>query len=356
MRAGTGRVVGNAGVSIGPRRPRSEMAGSNVVVTDHKAPLATLVGRLDRDQLAEIMLAEFRDEIPGYARLPDSVMRGPIWEVIRQNVDLCLDWVAGGDEPPATHFDEFCASAKRRAAEGMPLEDLLRAYRIGGTAAWRVLVAEATEDERDSLPRAAELVMTYLDHASGIVATAYLEEREGHVSEQERALRALLDAMLGGEVLDAGHIRTAEELGLPVGGDLAAFAVAIPGKGARAHARAATSLRGTGALALTEGNRVVGLTRPRRGRAAALPAGAVTVVDAKVPREELEASMADVRLGIDIALRTGRTGVVPLRTMTLDLLLGHAPRVATDLRRRVLGPLGPDDGRSRGDLLRTVAT
>jgi hypothetical protein len=37
----------------------------------------------------------------------------------------------------------------------MPLEDLLRAYRIGATAAWPVLVAQATADERDSLTHAA---------------------------------------------------------------------------------------------------------------------------------------------------------------------------------------------------------
>src|SRR3954469_3267885 len=54
--AQTGRAVGNAVGPIGPARRGIEMAGSNVVVTDHKAPLATLVGRIDRDQLAEIML------------------------------------------------------------------------------------------------------------------------------------------------------------------------------------------------------------------------------------------------------------------------------------------------------------
>jgi hypothetical protein len=80
----------------------------------------------------------------------------------------------------------------------MPLEDVLRAYRIGATAAWRVLVAEAKADERDALPRAAELDLSYLDQVSGTVAGAYLEKRQHLVSEQERGLRALLDARLDG--------------------------------------------------------------------------------------------------------------------------------------------------------------
>jgi DNA-binding PucR family transcriptional regulator len=115
-------------------------------------------------------------------------------------------------------------------------------------------------------------------------------------------------------------------------------------------------LRATGALALTEGDRIVGLASPRIPLATRLPAGAVAVVDPEVARDELAESLADVRLGMDIALRARRTGVVELRSIALDLLLARAPRVAADLRRRVLEPLGPIDGNTRGDLLRTVAT
>lgn len=319
-------------------------------------PLAALVGRIDRDGLTESMLGTFRTEIPGYARLPASVVRDQIREVIRHNLDLCLAWVAGGGAPEAGRFDQFRASAKNRATEGMPLEDLLRAYRIGATEAWRVLAAAASPGERDELPRAAELILSYLDQVSGIVAAAYMEERQHLVSEQERGLRALFDALLEGDQLDAGHRETADRLGLALGGHFATFAVAIKGAGARAHARAAADLRAAGMLALTEGDRIVGLGSTRRNPSSVLPDGAVAVVDGDVPRTELTDSLADVRLGIDIALRMGRTGVVSVRSLSLDLLLARAPRVALDLRQRVIDPLGAQPGRSRGDLLTTVAT
>ncbi len=319
-------------------------------------PLAALVGRIDRDELVETMLGRFRAEIPGYERVPDAVIRGQVREVVRQNIDLCLDWVAGAGAPETARFDKFTTSAKNRATEGMPLEDLLRAYRIGATTAWRVLVAEARAHEHDALNRAAELVMSYIDQVSGTVATAYLEERQHHVSEQERGLRGLLNALLGGDALAPDHHETAARLGLPIGGGFATFALAIPSGGARAHARAAAGLRGVAALALSEGDRVVGLWLPGRDLAQALPAGAVAVLDAQVARDGLAASLADVRLGMDILLRQDRTGVVPLWNLTLDLLLARAPRVAADLRARVLDALGPEHGRSRGDLRRTVAT
>jgi DNA-binding PucR family transcriptional regulator len=58
---------------------------------------------------------------------------------------------------------------------------------------------------------------------------------------------------------------------------------------------------------------------------------------------------------MDIALRDGLTGVVTLQELALDMLLARSPRVAADLRERVLGPLGGSAG-SRGDLLNTVST
>jgi DNA-binding PucR family transcriptional regulator len=79
------------------------------------------------------------------------------------------------------------------------------------------------------------------------------------------------------------------------------------------------------------------------------------VVDDEAPREELAASLVDVRLGIEIALRARRTGVVDLHALALNLLLARAPRVAAGLHKRILVPLGPKDGRGRGDLLTTVS-
>jgi len=344
---------------VATRQASGQIPRSNPGVTRHNlqiaatvSPLTALVRRIDRDTLAEQMFSRFRDEIPGYTRMPDSVAGGEVLQVISENLSLCLDWVAGGRPPANERFDVFRASAKHRAAEGMPLEDVLRAYRIGGRAAWRALVSEATKAERDALPRAVELIMDYIDRVSSVVAAAYLEEKAHHVSEQERGLRALLDALVGCEALDARHYQTAERIGLSLSDELAAFAIAVPGVGASGHARVAAKLRGGGTLALTEGERVVGVMTPRHDPAGALPAGAVAVVDDPVPREDLAASLADVRLGMDAAVREGLTGVVALRELALDLLLARSPRVAADLRRNILGPLA--EGGARSDLLRTV--
>ena len=157
-------------------------------------------------------------------------------------------------------------------------------------------------------------------------------------------------------LLDPIHHETAAQLGLPLGGTFATFALAIPSGGARAHARVlprvcaqsvrwrsprATGSSGSGFRAVSWRRR----SSPVRLRSSILMWRA----------DELAASLADVRLAMDVLLRQGRTGVVPLQDLSLDLLLARAPRVAARLRARVLDPLGPRHGRSRGDLHRTVA-
>ena len=102
--------------------------------------------------------------------------------------------------------------------------------------------------------------MSYIDQVSGTVAAAYLEERQHLVSEQERGLRGLLDALLGGDALDRRHHETAAGSACRSAAEFATFAVAIPRGGARAHARVPRpDCEQSAALALTEGDRVVGL-------------------------------------------------------------------------------------------------
>src|SRR3954454_23742731 len=64
-----------------------QMARSNRGVTRHNvriaatvSPLTALVQRIDRESLAEQMFSRFRDEIPGYERLPDSAVRTEVVE------------------------------------------------------------------------------------------------------------------------------------------------------------------------------------------------------------------------------------------------------------------------------------
>jgi len=167
-----------------------ERTSDGIPVADHKI-LARIVERVDPADVAREMIAAFRVEIAGYRRLPESVLSGQIFDVSRSNVELFFRSVAEGVEPTPAELAAFRESARNRASEGMPLEDLLHAYRLGGRLGWRAIAAAAADDEeRRALLAGAELLMRYVDEVSAAVAQTYLDERQHLVSEEERRLRA----------------------------------------------------------------------------------------------------------------------------------------------------------------------
>jgi hypothetical protein len=314
------------------------------VLSPHPTDLAPLVDRVDLHALTEDLLARFRDAIGGYARLPDELLRGQIGAILLHNLELCFTWVGTGREPTEEDLEPLRRSAKDRAGEGMPLEDLLQAYRLGGKAGWHALVAAADGPERDALPYAAELVMDYIDRVSATVAQAYLEERQHLVSEEERSVRRLFDTLVADEEPGPALRALADRLGFPVAPAYRALGIGLPRTAARAHAQHASALRAHGVLALTEGDRIVALVPVGAPIPAGLPSQALVVASGDVARARLAAALDDVRSAIDLGRRLGRTGEVALDELVVDLLLARAPDLAATLVRRVLGPLAGRPG------------
>lgn len=320
--------------------------------------LAAVVGRVAPAEVAERMVARFRSEIAGYRRLPEPVVIGQILEICRQNVELFFNSILeDGDEPTEADLAAFRESAKDRAGEGMPLEDLLHAYRLGGRMGWQALVAAAAADERHALLAGAERLMDYVDRVSAVVAQAYLDERQHLVSEEERRLRDLFDALLAGGPLAAGLQECAEGIGFPLAESYRPFVETLPGAGAYEHAQIAEALRGQGVLALTEGDRVSGLS-PVDGHAG--PAGgspgaqALMAIGDPTPRADLADALEELRLLVDLGRRLGHSGRLDPDAFVPELLLARSPRLAELARQRALGPL-EDYARRRGsDLIDTL--
>ena len=318
--------------------------------------LAAIIDRIDVPSLTSKMIEAFRSTIPGYQRLPVALLESQIAEVSRRNIELFFRSILEGGGPREAELEPFRASAKDRAAEGMPLEDLLAAYRLGGRVGWRAMGEAARPDERDALLLGAELTMDYVDRVSAIVAQTYLEERQALVSEEERRLRELLDAVLAGAPLTGGLREMAERLGFQSAERLRAFAQRLPGSPAREHAAAAAALRQAGMLALTEGDRVAGLA-PAGAEARDFPVGTgLLALSAPTQTAGLAEAMDEARLLVDLGAREGSTGVIDPADHVAELLLARSPRVGRTLHRRVLGALEAYADRRGSDLLGTLQT
>jgi hypothetical protein len=319
-----------------------------------RALLSGLVDRVDPPDIARQMVTTFRSEIPGYTRLPESVLAGQILAVSQRNIELFFRSITELRGPTAEELLPFRESARSRAEEGLPLEDLLHAYRLGGRLGWKALLEAARPDEYPALLAAAELLMRYIDSVSAAVAQTYLDEHQHLVSEEERRQRALVEALVHPEREVPSLRDLAEHVGFALAESYRPFAKTLPGAPTHAHSQLASALRTRGVLALTEGDRVTGLAAEDvDGAVFALPRGPYAL-GRPAPRAELAAALDDMRLLVGLARRDGLEGAIEVNEFSLELLLARAPDLGARLAERVLGPLESYAERRSSGLLETL--
>jgi hypothetical protein len=118
------------------------------------------------------------------------------------------------------------------------------------------------------------------------------------------------------------------------------FAACLIGAPVTAQAALAGRLRREGALAVTEGHRVVGLLQqPLAFHALGVGTTLLVVDRGETPSAELAVGRQEVRDALDLAVRDGRLGTVPLDDYALELIVAQAPSGAARVDRRVLAPL-----------------
>ena len=316
--------------------------------------LAALVDRVDPGEVARRMVTAFRSEIGGYTRLPESVLAGQILDVSRRNVELFLRSITELRGPTEEELAPFRESARSRAEEGLPLEDLLHAYRLGGRLGWEALLEAARPDERPALLAAADLLMRYVDSVSAAVAQTYHDEHQHLVSEEERRQRALLEALIHPE-REAPALRDlAERVGFPLADRYRPFAKTLPGAPTHAHSQLASALRVRGLLALTEGDRVTGLAAEDADEALFADGRGLFTLGRPAARSELGSALDDMRLLLDLARRQGVTGPVDADAFVPELLLARSPDLAAHIAERVLQPLEAYAERRSSGLLETL--
>jgi hypothetical protein len=104
---------------------------------------------------------------------------------------------------------------RRRAAQAIPLEAVLRAYRLGGQVTWEALleVSRSSSREHDTLLlEVAGSVWRTNDKECAGVAEGYREEQRRLAGVDEQARQQVLDGLLDGRGDDPAFVRTASEL------------------------------------------------------------------------------------------------------------------------------------------------
>ncbi|MFE2309253.1 hypothetical protein ACFXA9_24700, partial [Streptomyces sp. NPDC059411] len=155
---------------------------------------------------------------PAYAAyaalLGRTALRDRIQHVLRQAVEGLVR--ASRGLPP--DLADARAQGALRAGQGLPLDSLLRMYRLCGRLLWQTLTEAVAAHDRAALPRllpGAPALWDVIDRMADAAAESY-RRAESVRGERERELRAaLLDALLDGTGSAAEAVRAAERLGQP---------------------------------------------------------------------------------------------------------------------------------------------
>ncbi|WP_157252141.1 PucR family transcriptional regulator [Nonomuraea typhae] len=166
---------------------------------------------LDRQKarLARELVAAFVAEIPFYRELPAEELSDDIFRITELNLRLVARLLRERRPPTPEELEPSCASAARRAQEGVPLEAILSAYHLGAGRIWELVTEGARPDEVADALAAGRLILAFTEAVTAAVCTAYQQERESMVSQEQHARHAAITALLSGEPPSGAGIRLA---------------------------------------------------------------------------------------------------------------------------------------------------
>ncbi|GAB2865187.1 PucR family transcriptional regulator [Nocardioides pacificus] len=181
--------------------------------------------------LTDRLVATIQAQNAGYRTtglVPDDDLR----ESCRDNIARVLDLLAAaveGREPCAEDgwYDAARATGRRRSEQGLPLDDVLRSFRLGGRLIWDDLVQQAEETlDAQALREIGTRLWEVVDETSAQVAAAYHVSERSRVRADEQLRAELWEGLLSGRAAEPGFAHEAGRiLDLPVTGPTLVLAV-----------------------------------------------------------------------------------------------------------------------------------
>lgn len=283
-------------------------------------------------------------------------------QVLQANLAAIVNGIAG-----SVDFDLHAAeeTGRVRAAQTVPLVDLVAAYRLSFGELWTEAVAVAGSlpgVSSDDLVEVAGRVFELHERYTGAAVNGYRKESRELIRTSERERSVLVEVVLGGAATAGDLWQAAQTLGLPLAGHflVVAAASAEPGHDPLPRVESALAAVDVGSVWRLETAVTLGVLT------GVGPARVDTVLDVLArhatgpigvsPRfTELGQAGAARRLA-QLALDTNPQprGVQQFPDRPLDVLVAAAPHTALDVARTVLGDLltlPPDD---RDQLLGTL--
>ncbi|MGB3442531.1 MAG: helix-turn-helix domain-containing protein [Actinophytocola sp.] len=302
-------------------------------------------------ELTDALVARIEEQSAGYRRA-GVIAPHDLWRSCHDNLTRLLKLVAraaGDDQDGTDLYDAARSTGRQRAQQRMPLDDVLRSFRLGGRLVWEALIDRARAGEPagpDELLDLASWVWSVVDDTSAQLAIAYhATERElVRVDEQRRA--TLWEGLLHGRAKDpAFAAQAALNLGVALDGPYAVVVLDVDAGDDRTGTTLEVRLADVGIVSVWQARptTLVGLLAVGDSFAALkvlrenafVPAGLSMTVPTLA---EVDVAYRQAVLARD-TVPPGRVEVAALADRLPEALLLNSPSLAEALIERRLGPL-----------------
>jgi hypothetical protein len=167
------------------------------------------------DEIADEMLAAYRERIPSYGEASDEVIedaRG--WAV---GSVVVATGIVTGNLSASDFYDALRDVGRRRAEQGFPLHDVLLANLVAMELLWDKVMAVAPPEPEARMEIQAAFVkasVLLLQQAVTGLCAGYLEVDEARVADEEHDLQVLVETLAGLRHSDRRHEERAERRGI----------------------------------------------------------------------------------------------------------------------------------------------
>ncbi|MGA4792419.1 PucR family transcriptional regulator [Nocardia sp. AB354] len=326
--------------------------------TTSAGPPATCRG--DIADLAERLMTAIFTDNPEWTDY-SAVTRQDLYDGCRRFLTRVLDLLdshgAGAD-----HDDVAAAIGKQRAEQGVPLEAMLRTFRLGGRIIWEALLDRAGAISSGEFRETGTAMWAVIDGMSSALVTSYRGAELDRVRRDERRRHALIEDVLSGRGREAPFAaHAARELNLPVSGHYLVVVVAGDPHPLRLGTETALTAKGIRSIWHDRGDSTVGIValeqhspqqvsdalRPLvRGRGGLSPTVAGLA--------EIDVAHGLAALALDTVTTDAEGVLTSLDTRYPEALLLRSPDLARLLVNRSLGPILALPSKERDLLLQTL--
>jgi hypothetical protein len=304
-----------------------------------------------------LVTAVFTDnpEWTDYRRVPPEDLR----DGCRQYLTRVLALVADGHPGDAEDDPVAGPIGRHRAEQGVPLEVMLRTFRLGGRVVWEALLERAAPVDVAALGAAATAMWTVVDGLSSALSTAYRRAEAEQLRRDDQRRHALLEEVVAGGTTGQ---RVADQLDLPLDGGYLVVVADLDADGTAALPSPQTALAALGVRSVwhVRTDTLVGLV-PADGHDPSFVLGALRSLArgraavARTPHGLAGVATAH-RLAV-LALGTahrGAAGIVSVEDRYPEALLLRSPEITRRLVETWLGPVLRLAPRERDVLLGTL--